>query len=143
MSKNKIRKPKKKAPPAPVPQAPKPELASDPDSLVAEFKALDGKLAHLNDVIKQSQEQIQRFTATIEQAKVEGQQVLGQLDVVIRILNGMGVDPNNYQPNQEVEDEEIPAEEPDFFDENEEIEAEVVDIKRDAKIEAIKRRLGK
>ncbi len=55
----------------------------------------------------------------------------------------MGIDPNNYQPNQEVEDEEIPAEEADFFDENEENEAEVVEIQRDARIDAIKRRLSK
>jgi predicted nucleic acid-binding Zn-ribbon protein len=142
MAKNKIRRPKKSNP-APAPQVPVPELGNDPDSLVSEFKVLEIQLSNINNIIKNGTDQITNHQNQIAQARNEGQTILGKLDVLVRILSGMGIDPNNYQPNQEVEDEEIPAEEPDFFDENEEIEAEVVDIKRDAKIEAIKRRLGK
>lgn len=139
MSKNKIRRPKKAAPAAPVIQ----KLATDSDSLVQEFKGLEGKLAQVNQIITISNEQIQKLQQQTQGARAEGQTIIGKLDVLVRILNGMGVDPNNYEPNQEDKAEEISETEPDFSEENEENEAEVVDIKRDAKIEAIKRRLGK
>lgn len=143
MSKNKIRRPKKSMPtPAPpAPTTPKPELGTDPESLVAEYQGLDVKLGQINQIIKNSTEQQQKLQAQVANARSEGQTVLGQLNVLVRILNGMGIDPNNYKPIQAVEDEEIPVEKPGFSGEDEKNEAEVVDIKRDVTIEAIRRRL--
>lgn len=106
-------------------------LDSSDASLVAEYKALDKKLGEVNKLIEMANN-------TIRQQQAAGQILVGKLDVIIRILNGRKINPNTFSPPIEEilapQNADLPAETP-------QNEGEVVDIKGDPRVAAIKSRL--
>jgi hypothetical protein len=126
----KIRKPNKNTSPlqaVPAPQQPQaPPLGGDANSLVTEWRRLQGLLAQVNVQIQEEQKKIQDADMAIKTLQVQGNQVLGATSSVSRILAGMGVNPEKYEVSapaetsrptalEVVEDEDeddYPAEEP-------------------------------
>lgn len=113
-------------------QQPKPQMGVSPDELVAAFLELDGEL-------NQCQRLIDMANNTIKEQQQRGQVLIGKLDILARQLNGMGIDPRNYNPEAEnpspVEDtfpEETPEETP-----------EVIEKKEDPRIAAVAGRFRK
>ena len=138
MSKSKIRRPRKTMPAARhQPQTERSlQLNMDPVTLVTEFQELNQQVSQINEVILNLRKQI-------SVAQAEGQKVLGKLEILARILNGMGVNPNNYPLETEPVEEDISGEEGDFSEEIEENMVEVVESTRDVRLEAILKRLNK
>jgi hypothetical protein len=111
---SKIRKPKKGQP---TPAAPQVEpLENTADALVAEWRALNGKIAEFNQLIKEQQEIIDNAQkeaneaqAVIQNLNNAGLQVIGQVGSLSRILAGMGVDPNKHGLSEVEDASENPA----------------------------------
>lgn len=110
----KIRKPNKpgkavpplQAAPTPPPQQQVPPLGGDADSLVTEWRRLQGILAKINEEITDNQKKLQEADATIKNLQNQGNQILGSVSSVSRILSGMGVNPENHTVS---EPNEVPA----------------------------------
>lgn len=84
-------------------------LSADPQVLIMEWNRLDTILADLNNKIKQSNQLIEMGNKTIQECQSQGREVLGQLDILARLFNGMGIDPENYKGNSEKISGENPA----------------------------------
>jgi len=115
MSKNKIRRPKKNVPPlqaAPTeaPQGPPVQpLGDDTESLVGEWRRLQGLIAKINIDIKEHQDKMAEADKAIKNLQTQGYQIMGASQQVSRILAGRGVDPNSYSTPEVVEAEEVPV----------------------------------
>lgn len=116
----KIRDTKKTTPAAPT----APGLSNDPDSLVKEWRNANQQVANLASQIKSEQAKIQQAQQQIQALEKTGLQIVGQVSVLTRILEGMGVDPATYELAEEnSEGEKTP--------EDAENSGEVVDISAD------------
>jgi len=132
MSKNKIRKPKDKTPEAPA----GPTLELDPTSLVKEWRGLNGQIALFAQQIQQHQETQKKSAEAIQKIEKTGLQLVGQIQTITKILNGMGIDPKAFDlDEEEISDENPPSEPPET--------AEVVDIKGDAPEKPLRSRFHK
>lgn len=114
------------------PKQSKPVMGVTPDELVSEFLRLDGDL-------QQCQKLIQMANNTIKEQQQVGQVLMGKLDILARQLNGMDIDPRNYQP----EVEESSPEEDTFAEENAENTPETPDSKGDPRVTAITDRFNR
>lgn len=132
MSKNKIRKPKDKTPA--LPQGPSLEL--DPQTLVKEWRGLNGQIAAFAQQIQQYQATQQKAGEAIQKLEKQGLQFVGQIHTITKILNGMGIDPKTFDLDEEEISDENPTEEPPKM-------AEVVDIKEDAPEKPLRSRFNK
>jgi hypothetical protein len=112
MSNNpKIRKPLKGAPaPQPAPQTPpQPQsaaaetptpgesLGTDPKSLLLEWNKLRAAVQAINTMGNEENEKIQASQQKLKSLETQGLQIIGQLNIITRILRGMGI-----QPEQQV-----------------------------------------
>lgn len=99
-------------------------LSNEPDDLVREYRKINAQIVNSTSKIKQHQSTIQASQQAIQQIEKQGLQLVGQSQMLTRILNGMGVDPQEYSlPEDDKKGENSPAEAKNG--------AEVVDIKED------------
>jgi hypothetical protein len=136
MSHTKVREPKAQ-------ENPGPKLSLDPDILISEFKNLDAQLAAINATIQKAVEAIQNKQEVIKSVKAEGQVILGKMDMLARILNGMGIDPRTLVAQAEIPAEEFGEKEPIFSEEKPPKKDQVAENKEDARVTAIKQRFRK
>jgi len=80
-----------------------PELSPDKDSLISEFKKLDSMLAAINtniqvqnDIIAEANESATAAQQNISALRGQGLQIVGQANIVTRILRSMGVDTEDF-----------------------------------------------
>jgi len=111
MSKKKIRRPKKNVAPlqaAPVQAQAPPQitpLEGDTESLVAEWRRLQGLIAKLNVDIKSNQDKMAEADQANKNLQTQGYQIMGASQQVSRLLAAKGVDPNTYSTPEPVEQE--------------------------------------
>lgn len=82
-------------------------LSADPATLVDEWRRSQGFIAQVNLKLRAQQQIIETAQQTIETLKTQGLQVVGQANMVLRILAGMGVDPNKYGFSEESKPDEL------------------------------------
>ena len=93
MSHMKIKDPKKtESAPAPPENIPMPTLGTSEEELIAEYKKLDAVLASVSMNIKVENEKVVAAQQQIEAYRNQGLQVVGQANVIGRLLSGMGID---------------------------------------------------
>lgn len=93
MSHTKIKDPKNTAAPSGDPtNIPMPTLGTSEEELIAEYKKLDSSLEAVNTSIKVERDKIGDAQQQIEALRSQGLQVVGQANVIGRMLNGMGID---------------------------------------------------
>ncbi len=91
MSHTRIKDPKRtKTPEAPA-DIPVPTLGTSKEELIAEYKKLDSTLAAVNTNIKLENEKAVAAQQQIEALRSQGLQIVGQANVLGRLLGGMGV----------------------------------------------------
>lgn len=83
-------------------------LSLDPASLVAEWKALDEAYSQLQQKNNQAKQMITMAENTIADCDSQIKAVVAQLEILARIFNGMGVNPNEYAPPEEKSDPKPP-----------------------------------
>lgn len=137
MSHPKIRQPKKKEQPTAR------SLDVDPDILSKEFQTLDAQLAQINQIINGAVEIAKKQQAIINSAKAEGQVILGKMDMLSRILTGMGIDPRDLAAHVPVQEENSEENPPIFSEEIPKNTPQPVENIEDARIRAIKQRLNR
>ena len=84
---------------SPNPQAA--PLAVDPTSLVVEWRKLDEQYAQLRAKAEQANQMITLANNTIAEAETAVKVLTGQLEILARIFNGMGINPNEYEASGE------------------------------------------
>lgn len=114
------------------PKQTKPKMGVAPDELVTVFLQLDAELGQVQHLIELANQ-------TIQEQKQKGQVLIGKLDIIARQLNGMGIDPRDYTPEQETSS----SEEDTFSDEIEENVPEVFEPKGDPRVTALTNRFRK
>jgi hypothetical protein len=67
-------------------------LSADVDTLTSEYKKLDSMLAAINQNIQDENEKVATAQQAIAANRTQGLQVVGQANVISRILLDMGVD---------------------------------------------------
>jgi hypothetical protein len=77
-------------------------LSPDEDSLISEYKKLDAMLAILNKGINTENEKIVKAQQTINEHRAQGLQMVGQANVIGRILLDMGFDVKTLAPPPEM-----------------------------------------
>lgn len=93
MSHTKIKDPKRtEATPAPPGNIPVPTLGTSEEDLIAEYKKLDAVLNTVNMNIKVENEKVVAAQQQIEALRSQGLQVVGQANVIGRMLSGIGID---------------------------------------------------
>jgi len=80
---------------SPNPQAA--PLAVDPTSLVVEWRKLDEQYAQLRAKAEQANQMITLANNTIAEAETAVKVLTGQLEILARIFNGMGINPNEFE----------------------------------------------
>jgi len=136
-----VDKTKAQIPQAETQEAPKViPLATDPGTLVDEWRKYQGFVAQVNVKIREQQQIVANAQQVIEELKTQGLQVVGQANTIYRILTGMGVDPNKYGFSEEPQPASFSPEEvtPPVM---KAVEAPVTkEVARNPKVEAIKKR---
>ena len=109
MSKSKIRRPAKNTPaPAQTPPAQQIiPLDDSPESLVVEWRRLQGLIAEINVQLKTNQQKMAEIEESNKNLQNQGLQIMGAASSISRLLAGKGVDPATYSlPNAAPEDED-------------------------------------